>query len=197
MTYLEFISVASQEALAGANALTSPLLDLEMTAESLVPIVFQTVALKAAADPNKRSLLRRAHTVAFTDGVGTLPADALSECLNGASLSSSTDVTVGQLSAYVPYKQDFIQPRDNAQAQLNWWHVDDTSIFYLPAGEDFDPPASSFTGNLSLLIASVPEIPAAADDDLVVSSEILSDLLEEMATMLRDKVFAHVSEKVA
>lgn len=179
MTFQEFIDQAVF--MAGVQ-------NADVQAESMVPSVFQDVAIRAAADPEKRSLLRRTHTVAMTNGVGTLPDEALTSCKYGASISDPADDSIAQVQTLVPEWPDFVQTRSGIQSELAWWIIKgDDQLFYVEPNASYDP-ASGFTGNIEITIASVPEIPATPGATLDVPGEILSDLLSAMALALRKAV---------
>jgi hypothetical protein len=151
-------------------------------AESLVPTIFQQVALSYVGDPQAESLLRRTHTVAMTSGVGTLPDEALTSCKFGASIADPDDVTVAQTQTLVPFWSDFIQPRNGIQLQLNWWTVKgDDELNYLAPQEEYP---GSFTGDLEVTIASVPSIPSTSSATLDVPGEVLSDLQDALSKAL-------------
>lgn len=153
--------------------------------EALLPTVFQDVAMRYAANPDKRSLLRRTHTIAMTNGVGTLPDEVLSAGKAGATISDPDDVTVAQSAAMVWYWNDFVAPRSGLLLQIPQWIIKgDDVLVYLEADEEYDS-ASGFTGDLDLTIASVPEIPATAATTLDVPNEVLSDLVAALADALR------------
>lgn len=189
MTYAEMIDRAYFQALRGMGANTAPNLDDATTImEAMIPTVFQEVALQYAGDPDQQSLLRRTHTIAMSNGAGTLPDEVLSQCLNNANVTDPNDVSVGKFQSYVPQFVDFIGPRDNIQAQLNWWTCKgDTDFLFLEANAEYDP-SSGFTGNLDLTVPSVPAVPATASDPIVVSEEIASDLVEALADTLRREI---------
>lgn len=152
-------------------------------AESLVPIVFQSVALKYAGTEEGRSLPLRSHTIALTSGAGAVPTEALTACKFGASISSGSDPAVGQTQTIIPYFQDFIQPRNRIDAQLNWWTIqEDRTFLYLAPEEEYP---GSFTGNLELLISTVPEVPAAPGDTIDAPGEFLSDAVQALAIAIK------------
>jgi len=180
--YKTFIATSCEMALAGVDPNTSPLLDIEMVAESLVPTIFQQVALSYVGDPQAESLLRRTHTITMSGGTGTLPDEALTSCKYGASIASSTDVTVAQTQTLIPFWPDFIQPRNNLQLQLNYWTIKgDDALYYLAPQEEFP---GTFAGDLELTIASVPGIPALESATLDVPGEVLSDLQSALSKAL-------------
>ena len=194
------VDFALQQALAGQNQLTSALLDADMTMETLLQNVFQDVSLKLANDEEGRSLLRRTHTLALTNGVGVLPDEVLTQCKYGASISDPADTTVAQSQSLVPYWQDFVQPRTGIQAQLAWWTIKgDDDFHYLESGETYDP-ATGFTGDLELTIATVPIIPTVATDPVDVVPEVYSNLVQGLAMAIRGLVVSQgvvVSQKAA
>lgn len=182
MTYLEYIATSCEMALRGQDPNVSPLLDIEMVAESLVPTIFQQVALSYVGNPQAESLLRRTHTISMSGGTGTLPDEALSSCKYGASIADPDDVTVAQTQTLVPFWTDFIQPRNNLQLQLNYWTIKgDSALYYLAPQEEYP---GSFASDLELTIASVPEIPATSGATLDVPSEVLSDLQDALSKAL-------------
>jgi hypothetical protein len=98
----------------------------------------------------------------LTNGVATLPDEALTSCLWNSSIDDPSDVTVAQAQSFVQEWFDFVQPRDNWQIQINWYTVrGDTDFHYLAANEEYDPSSGS-TLSLELTIPSVPAVPASA-----------------------------------
>lgn len=193
VTYQQFISLACQQALAGLNPLTANILDIELTAETLVPTVFQQVATRFAADPDKRSLLRRTHAITMTNGVGALPAAVLSAGKAGATISISSDATVAETAAMVWYWNDFIAPRSGLLSQIPQWIINDDDIYYLAADATYSA-ASGFSGSLDLTISSVPVIPATAATTLDVPDEALSALVEALASALRSGISSRAAK---
>jgi len=187
-TYQTLIDLALQQALTGIDQLKSALLDADMTMESLVQSVFQNVGLQKAADEEGRSLLRRTHTIALTNGVGVVPDVALTQCKYGASISDPADITVAQNQSLVPYWQDFAQTRNGLESQNAWWTIKgDDDFHYLEPNQSYDP-TSGLTGDIELTIASVPEVPASASDPVVVVAEVFSDLVTALAVAIRGLV---------
>jgi hypothetical protein len=192
--YQTFIALAMEQSLTGGDPNLSPLLDLDMVAVSLVPTVFQDVAMRYAADPDKRNILRRTHTLTLTNGVADLPDEALSAGKAGAVVNDPTDVSVAQNAAMVWYWNDFVAPRSGLLAQIPQWIINDdngtlNTFHYLEANADYDPSAG-FTGNLEIMISSVPVIPATAATNLDVPSEAFSDLVSALASALRNQMKA-------
>lgn len=189
VTYQQYISLACQQALAGQNPLTSNILDIELTAETLVPTVFKEVAMRYAADPDKRSLLRRTHTLAVTTGVASLPATVLTQGKAGATISDPADDTVAQNQTMIWYWNDFVAPRSGLLSQIPQWLIQDDNFYYLEANATYDP-AAGFTGDIELTISSVPVIPATAATTLDVPEDALPDFITALALALRSPMKA-------
>jgi len=185
MTFQEFIDAAIFQS--GTQA-------TDAQAESLVPTVFQNVAMEYAGDPEKRNILRRTHTLTLTNGVANLPDEALSAGKAGAVINDPTDVSVAQNASMVWYWNDFVAPRSGLLSQIPQWIINDdngtlNTFYYLEANATYDP-SSGFTGSLEIMIPSVPTIPATASAALDVPSEALSDLIEALASALKIPVKA-------
>lgn len=187
VSYSTFLGLALNEALAGlTNPLASPILDVRIIAESLVPEVFQAVALSYASDPQKASLLSRDNTITLTDGVGDLPDVVLSECKFNGTVFDPDDDAVAPTMSLVRTWFDFITP-SSLDRLIGRWTIKDQQIYWIEAGADYSS-TSGKTGDIVLNIPSVPEIPATEDDDLLVADEVLSDLVSSLAQRLRGKL---------
>jgi hypothetical protein len=187
LTYEEFIATACQMALSGADASKSSLLNMEQTAESLVSNVFKSVTLIINADPDKRPLLRRAHTVALTVGLGTLATTILMEALTGATLADPDDATVAKNMAYVPDYFDFIDAK-LFEPRLGYWTVSantttGNTISYIRPIDS----VPTKTGNITLVVVTVPTIPAASGTTLDAPQEFINLALAQLANALRMK----------
>jgi hypothetical protein len=180
-TYQTLIDLALQQALAGGDQLRSALLDADMTMESLVQQVFQQVALRyAGGDSDSQSLLRATHTVALTNGVGTLPDEALTSCIWGSSVDVDGEPLIGPAMSYIPWIS-FTQPSDNL---LGYYSVrGNTEFYWIDPNETYTPGAGR-TGNVEVTIASVPLVPASASDPVDVPSECFSDLVTALAVAI-------------
>lgn len=187
MTYLEFIATACQMALSGADASQSDLLNMEQTAESLVSNVFRNATLTVCADPDKRALLMRSHTIALTAGVGTLPTTILMECLFTGSVGDPDDATIARNMSYVPSQYDFSEAKA-FEPRLGYWNVvantttGNTISYIRPADA-----APTKTGNITLTVVTVPTIPAASGTTLDAPQEFINLALAELSNGLRMK----------
>ena len=183
ITYRQFIALACQEALAGQNSIKSPILDIEFTAETLVPEVFQAVALSYAADPQKASLLSRDNTIALTNGAGTLPDAVLSTCKFNGTVSVPSDDTIGPKMSLVRTWLDFISP-SSTDRLMGRWTIKDSGFYWIDPGDAYSS-TSGRTGNITFNVPSVPAIPATEGATLVVHDEVQSDLISSLAQRLR------------
>src|ERR1051325_6414470 len=176
------IDYALQQALTGIDQLKSALLDADMTMESLLGSVFQQVALTYAnSDSDAQSLLRRTHTVTLTDGVGTLPDEALTSTIWGSTVNVPDETDIGPLMSYTPWAS-FVQP---ASDLLGYYSVrGDHEFYWIDPGDSY-PSASGRDGDVEITIASVPEMPAAAPDPLDGPADVFSDLVTALANAIR------------
>lgn len=174
-------------ALSGADASQSSLLNPEMIEESLVSNVFRAVTLNVCADPDKRALLRRTHTVALTTGVGTLPTTILMEVLFDAAVADPDDSAIAKNLSYVPEYFDFIEAKA-FEPRLGYWHVSantttGNTISYIRPIDS----VPTKTGNITLIAVTVPTVPALSTDTLNAPQEFINLALAELANRLRMK----------
>lgn len=174
-------------ALSGADASQSSLLNPEQTAESLVSNVFRNATLTICADPDKRALLMRSHTIALTTGVGTLPTTILMECLFTGSVSDPDDATVAKNMSYVPEYFDFTEAKA-FEPRLGYWTVIANTttgnvIRYIRPSDSVETK----TGNIALVVVTVPTIPALHTDTLNAPQEFINLALAELSNGLRMK----------
>ncbi len=184
VSYEVFIGLACEQVLSAGDPNLSPLQDMEMVAESLVPQVFQQYVLDCAGNPDKLSLLRRTHTVALTNGVGVLPDVAMTQEIFGSTVDVTDDPTIGPLMSYTPWVS-FVSPSNTL---LGYYSLrGDTELFWVDPGEVYTP-GSGRTSDIDLTISSVPEIPATETDPLIVPDEALSDLIALLAAAVRGQI---------
>lgn len=175
-------------ALSGADASQSALLNMEMTAEALVPTVFQQVAIAIASDPDKQSLLRRTFTIALTNGVGTLDDVILTQFMHDSTLNDPDDDTIIHDMSFVPRWSDFKEAKDYEPRLGYYTCKGDDQLHYIRPTDTVETK----TGNVEITVSSIPEIPATYTDPLVVPAECLSDLQAAMANALRAKMVVSV-----
>lgn len=167
----------------GLEPNVSPNLDATLIAQALVPDVFQAVGEAAALDERKRSLLRRNKTVSMTAGVGTLTDDVLTAYMEDATFFDPADLSKSY--SWIREYYDFV---NYADARLGYFNVrDGVTLLQREPGEDF-ATTLSFTGNMTLSIPCVPEVPASQDVAVDVVPEIASDIVEALAAALRGQL---------
>lgn len=187
MTYAEICTRILYESQRGGEAAEQANLNSWNVVEAIMPSVLQEVALRCADDPNKQSLLRRTFTVDMTDGVGELDPSILTARLTGATItvlddSDEVDAEATEDVTLVPEYYDFIAAKGYEPRLAYWCVKGDTALHYVgPNSETY----GEFSNNLEYTGASVPVIPAAADDDVDWPDEVQSDVIDYGAEMLR------------
>ncbi len=165
-----------------SNTLNVSIQDAETVIEDALPSAMQAVALKAASDPKTESLLRRNFTVTLANGTGTVDPLILTSCWKGASVYVSGEPTIGPLMSYVPNWNDFMNPMDT---RLGYWiFQSDDTIYWVDPGATFDI-TSGRSGDITMNIASVPDIPATETIDIDMPDELLSNLTAYLVDVLR------------
>lgn len=183
ITLQEMIDRAAQIALAGTDPTLSPVLDVEMTAEALLPHVFAAVEMECAASPRRRSFLRKSKTVAVSNGAGALADDVLTKYLSDAVLSDPADRT--KLYAWVPEWIDFVRPKDR---RLGYYSVNGQTLAMIEPGATYDA-AAGFTGDVELVIPCGLTLPTLATDPVVIHPELADDIVLRLAAALKDGLF--------
>jgi hypothetical protein len=186
--YTELIYRTVAMAQRGGTNFEAANLDAAGMAEAQMPVVLQAVAENAAADPRKRGLLKQTVSVNFTNGVGTIPSFVLTKWMEDSTLFDPADTTV--LYSWVRNFSDFTDPglRQGIFAAYAYYSIvgGDSMVLTLP-GVGYSP-SSGFTGSRSFNAPTVPTMPATANDVLNIVDEIISDIIETGAEMLRGKV---------
>ena len=183
MTYEELCTRILFEAQRGGEKAELANLNTQSVIESIMPSVLQDITLRCWANPDKRPLLKRTHTIEMTDGVGVFPTAALKEALTAGMVyePDDTDILPEDIS-YVPEWIDFVAAK-NYEPRLGYFCVkDDADFHYTSPTED---TYGTFTGDLNYVGHTVPEIPADPTDDLDWPDEVQSDVIDYAAEMLR------------
>ncbi len=155
----------------------------DAVAQLLVPQVFQAVAASYAADPQKASLLARDHTITLTNGVGTIPAEVLTQCKYNATVTDDDDATVR--ASLVRTWNDFISPSTTDRLIARWTIKDDT-IYWVEVAADYETGAGK-DGDVTLNIPTVPAVPATAATVIDAPQEVLSDIVVSLTQRLQGK----------
>ena len=177
VTYQNLLLSAINNALRGIEANLSPAIDAIGIADTLFPIVSQAVSEAAAADPYKRSLLRRVKTVTLVAGQATLTDDVLTKFFSDATLLGTS------LSSHYAYRDypDFVRKGDT---RLGYFTRNGTTLMVRDVGQSFTVPLTA-TGARTLVVPSVVVKPALSSDNVDCPDEIASDLDEALANALR------------
>lgn len=186
-TYREMIYSAVTNALRNVDPPVSPNVDAEGIAETLFPIAAQAVSEAAAADPAKRSLLRRTKTVTLTAGQATLTDDVLTKYFMDATLQNTSQLSVRY--AYRDYP-DFVRRND---PRLGYFTRNGTTLMVRDPNQAFTQPLTA-TGSRSLTVPCVIVRPASADTDIDAPDELLSDLSESLSESLRGALIKMAGE---
>jgi hypothetical protein len=182
ISYSDLLYAAINNALRGTAALQNPAVDAIGIADTLFPVVSQSVSEAAAANEYKRSLLRREKSVTLVAGSATLDDDVLTHYIADATLIDPTSsTTLLKHYAWRDYP-DFIRRGDRR-----------IGIFTLKGGtllQVIDPNVGftvplTTTGTYSLTIPCVVIKPATAATNVDCPDEIASDLVEALAEALR------------
>lgn len=179
LLFKDLIYTASEAALVGIDPKTVAGIDVEGIAESLIPSVFQAVGEAVANDENKRSLLQREKTIVMAAGIGTVPDDVLTKCMDSSVFYNPANLT--QKYSWAPYNQ-FLR---TTETRLGWFTLlSSVTLLMRKPGEGFGT-ALTFTGNVKLLVSCSPVRPATADDPIDVPAEIESDLIDTLTAALK------------
>ena len=187
MLYNELIYRMVAEAQRGGQEAQFANIDTQGIAEAMCPSIFQAVSEQCAAEENKRTLLMRAKTVTFTAGSATLSSDVLKEFLNESKFFDPNGLT--KEYTWVRNFSDFTNQRLGTQdlllgAYCNQYGdvlvVREPGVVYAPGS------GSSLTYTLNIP-CTIP-IPATATSPVDCIDEVLNDLIDVGADMLRGSV---------
>ncbi len=183
LTLQQLIDQAISIANRGVPPSTSPALSAEMIAEDLVGTVFQQVGQTVAADPTRRSLLRRTKTVAFAAGSATLTGDVLTQYLSESMLYDPTALSA--VYSWIPQWEEFVRMVDRRDG---YYCVNESTIAVIQPNAVYSP-SSGLSGNLSLVTPCAPAVPAAATDAVVIRDELIDDLVMGLADALSNPLY--------
>lgn len=180
MRYQDLLLSAINNALRGVDVNLSPAIDAIGIADTLFPVVSQSVSEAAASDPAKRSLLRQVKTVTLTAGEAVLTSDVLTKYFSDATLLGSN---LNNHYAYRDYP-DFVRKND---LRLGYFTRNGTTLMVRDVGQQFTQPLTA-TGTRTLVTPCVVTKPTLATDDVDCPDEIQSDLDEALAEALRGQI---------
>lgn len=187
ISYRQLIYAAVTNATRGQPPQSSPAVDAEGIAETLFPIAAQAVSEAAAADPYKRSLLRRQKTVTLTAGQATLSDDVLTKYFPDATLQNT-----GQLGTRYAYRDypDFIRRND---PRLGYFTRNGTTLMVRDPNQNFTQPLTAI-GQRLLTVPCVILRPLTADTAVDAPDELISDLIETLGESLRGELIKRAGE---
>ena len=150
----------------------------EFIAQTLFPVTSQAVCEMAAADPAKRSLLRRSKSVTLVAGEADLTSDVLTKFFSDATLLDTSD-----LSKHYAFRDypDFIRRGDK---RYGIFTRNEDTLMVVEPNANFTQPLTA-TGARTLVVPCVVVPPASASEDVDANDEILSDLIEALTEGLR------------
>lgn len=186
MTYQEICDRILLEAQRGGEKAEQANLNSQSVIEAMMPSVLQEITLTyARGDSDKQSLLRQTHAITLTNGVGTIPAAALTTCIWGSSVYVDDEPEIGPLMSYTPWIS-FINPADD---RLGYYSIrGNHELFWADPGESY--PDLTRDGEVSLTIATTLSIPADPDDQTGWPAEAESDVIDLAASWLRGEKIA-------
>lgn len=168
-------TIASQK---GASADNSPLLDSITLVESILPRVLDVVTNDVCKDAQQLQTLRADHTIAFTGGVGTLPATVKEEFIETAyAYTASASTNVGD---WASYKRDLIDYGQGGSNIFPSFSVQNGDIYYRKAGE----LATAYTGNIVFNAVTLPTLSGV--------SGIKDNILEQIIALAVSVVIGEV-----
>lgn len=151
-----------------------------VVAELLVPRVLTWVAQRAAADPARRSLVTTKFAVALVNGVGPVPADALTEYMKFAAVNDPADPTMARKMRWIAHWDQFIRPLDST---LGYFTVTDNGTdFVMTRPGVAYAPGAGMTGNIEL---SIPAKPAVAAGNITSPPEIDQEAVLALTAALK------------
>jgi hypothetical protein len=178
-TYSDLLYAAINNSLRGTIALQNPSVDAIGIADTLFPVVSQSVCEAAAANDYKRSLLRREQSITLVAGTATLTDDALTHYVSDATLIDPSNLNKHYAWRNYP---DFIKRGDR---RLGVFTMKGGNVIQvIDPNVGFTVPLVT-TGTYTLTIPSVVIKPATATTNVDAPDEIISDLEEALSEALR------------
>lgn len=162
----------------GGDPNLSSVIDNTVVLEDHFYTALRNAIIAGANVPTEVNGLKRDHTIAVTNGVGTLPDSVVDECLDSSSIYSSTDSNVQQFSSFQPRYADYLRP---VHGQLAYYAVQGQSFLYRGPNEE----AGVFDGDIHLVAVSTPAIPATITDAITISTATAERTIQLLASILR------------
>jgi hypothetical protein len=164
----------------------------DMVAQLLVPVVFQQVARRYAADELKRPYTLAVLPLTFTGGVAELPNAVIVETLKYGVLVNPLDDTQTKKYRFVSWLE-FTRPLTPTSLQLGYFSVNtemtgglDPLIYAVEPGSVYAPGAG-LTGTMSLTTPVVPTLPTVATDPINAPQQLQQEFVAVLAQMIAGK----------
>ncbi len=170
----------------GVDSHNSQVIDSEMTAEDLLPLVFRHVYTVLLRDnPGRGNDLMMQNTIVVTDGQGTFPTNMLTEYRDRAYLPDFP------WSSQIEYP-DYNRPKFTAQ--LCYW-AEENGIFYTTctaegSGSGAESSGSGSEEGESIVITgiTIPSLPANATEEVEVDERDLANIIYALALAVRGEL---------
>lgn len=150
-------------------------------ADTLFPIVSQSVSETAADDEYRRSLLLREKSITLASGQAALTEDVLTHYIGDSTLIDPSNLN--KKYAWRAYP-DFIRRGDK---RLGVFSLQGRSLLVIEPNANFTVPLTA-SGARTLTVPCTVIKPATADDEIDAPDEIISDLDEALANALRGAI---------
>jgi hypothetical protein len=187
MNIQQIIDAAEQIAVGmGNDAQKSIVIDSDMTAEDLLPLVMSHVYNELALSQNRNAqdlLVAKTITVEPEGNAvsGTLPVEVLTEHLDQAFLPDYP------YSAFSPNFQDF--QRQKFSNLLCYWTVHNGKFYTTcEPGGSTEGSGSAEDVEIVLMAPATPIMPSAADDEIVMTQNALDKVIYALALAIRGEL---------
>jgi len=183
--YQELIYRAVEQAQRGLDPNRSKFMDAEGIAEVMLPSVFHEIGTRAARDERLRSVLSSPFTVSFANGIATLGDTVMTEYLCESTLIDTGDLR--KRYSFIQNWGDFVRPRSPIDQKLGWYSMQGgTTIAVVEPNADYAVGAG-ITASRNLTCPRVPSIPANKSLEVDAPEEIVDDIINVLAEMIRGK----------
>ena len=179
MTLQEAIESALATAVSGSDVDSNVLRKQALEAEVLIDQALHQLATDVAGKPELRARLETSFSVTLTDGIGTLPAGILIEYLREGSVrdgDAGANNGAGNILSKVNHYDDLVR---YLNAGFGYYCIVKNQIHTRQIG------SGSLSTTASPLTIWAPFVPSKANLNTDVPDEILDDLVQILAVMLR------------
>lgn len=142
--------------------------------ELALPRVLNKITADAVKDSNQLNALRSDHSLTFASGVVSCPATIKEEYADSMIFISAPT------TSYQPSALDF----SNGSDLFDTFRVDSGSIHYRQAGLS----AGAFSGTKLTNVITLPVLPAASTDAVVLKDNILQQVIATTAALVRGEI---------